>query len=103
MNARALTVLAATAASIGLPVATASAATNPVNSHWDSTRTLQSQQDVFIQGGDDLGRGAGEVVSAAYIGGPQGILDIPAQLAGIPEPLQHNMASAQPDNDTVTP
>lgn len=54
---------------------------------FDQTQTLAGQQATFIQGGDDLGRGAAELVSSAYIGGPQGILDIPAHVFGIPKPL----------------
>jgi hypothetical protein len=54
---------------------------------FDITQTLAGQQATFITGGDDLGRGAGELVSSAYIGGPQGILDIPAHVLGIPKPL----------------
>lgn len=56
---------------------------------FDQTQTLAGQQATFIQGGDDLGRGAGELVSSAYIGGPQGILDIPAALVGAPKPLMY--------------
>jgi hypothetical protein len=56
---------------------------------FDQTQTLAGQQATFIQGGDDLGRGAAELVSAAYIGGPQGILDIPAHVLGIPKPLYY--------------
>lgn len=56
---------------------------------FDETQTLEGQQDIFIQGGRDLGKGAGEVVSAAYIGGPQGILDIPAHVLGWPKPLAY--------------
>ena len=58
-----------------------------VSSYVDQTQTLAGQQATFVQGGDDLGRGAAELVSAAYIGGPQGILDIPAHLLGIPKSL----------------
>jgi hypothetical protein len=53
----------------------------------DQTQTLAGQQATFIQGGDDLGRGAAELVSSAYIGGPQGILDIPAHVLGMPKQL----------------
>jgi hypothetical protein len=53
----------------------------------DQTQTLAGEQATFIQGGDDLGRGAGELVSSAYIGGPQGILDIPAHVLGMPKQL----------------
>jgi len=56
---------------------------------FDETQTLEGQQDIFIKGGQDLGRGAGEVVSAAYIGAPQGILDIPAHVLGWPKPLAY--------------
>jgi hypothetical protein len=56
---------------------------------FDQTQTLAGQQATFIQGGDDLGRGAAELVSSAYIGGPQGILDIPAALIGAPKPLMY--------------
>ena len=54
---------------------------------FDQTLTLAGQQATFIQGGDDLGRGAAELVSSAYLGGPQAILDIPAHVLGIPKPL----------------
>jgi hypothetical protein len=56
---------------------------------FDQTQTLAGQQATFIQGGDDLGRGAAELVSSAYIGGPQGILDIPAHVLGMPKPLMY--------------
>ena len=55
----------------------------------DTTQTLAGQQATFISGGDDLGRGAAELVSAAYIGGPQGILDIPAHVLGMPKALNY--------------
>jgi hypothetical protein len=55
----------------------------------DTTQTLAGQQATFIAGGDDLGRGAAELVSSAYIGGPQGILDIPAHVLGMPKALQY--------------
>jgi hypothetical protein len=54
---------------------------------FDSTQSLEGEQDIFIKGGQDAGRGAGELVSAAYLGGPQGILDIPAHVLGWPKPL----------------
>jgi hypothetical protein len=56
---------------------------------FDETQTLEGQQDIFIKGGQDLGRGAGELVSSTYIGGPQGILDIPAHVFGFPKPLAY--------------
>lgn len=56
---------------------------------WDQTQTLAGQQATFIQGGDDLGRGAAELVSGAYLGGPQAILDIPAALVGAPKAIQY--------------
>lgn len=59
----------------------------PAGSLIDVTQTLAGQQATFIQGGDDLGRGAAELVSSAYIGGPQGILDIPAHVLGMPKQL----------------
>lgn len=56
---------------------------------FDQTQSLAGQQATFIQGGDDLGRGAAELVSSAYIGGPQAILDAPAHVLGIPKPLMY--------------
>lgn len=93
IKARTLAAAAVIAAAPVLLSATqAFAATSPAGNggtYWDQTQTLAGQQATFIQGGDDLGRGAGELVSAAYIGGPQGILDIPAHVLGIPKPLQY--------------
>jgi hypothetical protein len=56
---------------------------------FDKTQTLAGQQATFIQGGSDLGRGAAELVSSAYLGGPQGIIDIPAALLGLPKPIMY--------------
>ena len=55
----------------------------------DSTLTLAGQQAVFNQGGDELGHGAAMLISSAYIGGPQGILDIPAHVLGMPKALTY--------------
>jgi hypothetical protein len=82
------------AAPVLLPVAQAFAATSQgpcpsCGTFYDQTQTLAGQQATFIQGGDDLGRGAGELVSSAFIGGPQAILDIPAHVLGLPKPLYY--------------
>jgi hypothetical protein len=56
---------------------------------FDQTQTVAGQQATFIQGGDDLGRGAAEVVSGTYFGAPQAILDIPADVLGLPKPIMY--------------
>jgi hypothetical protein len=56
---------------------------------FDKTQTLAGQQATFIQGGSDLGRGAAELFSSAYIGGPQAIIDAPAALLGLPKPIMY--------------
>jgi hypothetical protein len=97
IKARTFAVAAAVAAAPLMMSATqAFAATHHVAGHkvsagalFDTTQTLAGQQATFIGGGDDLGRGAAELVSAAYIGGPQGILDIPAHVLGMPKPLMY--------------
>jgi hypothetical protein len=92
IKARTLAAAAVIAAAPVLLSATqAFAATSPAGNgtYWDQTQTLAGQQATFVQGGDDLGRGAGELVSSAFIGAPQAILDIPAHLLGIPKPLQY--------------
>jgi hypothetical protein len=101
IKARTFAVAAAVAAAPLMMSATqAFAATHHVAGHkasakagagafFDTTQTLAGQQATFISGGDDLGRGAGELVSSAYIGGPMGILDIPAHVLGIPKPLNY--------------
>ena len=73
--------------SAGTSSGTSADTSSGMGTFFDQTQTLAGQQATFIQGGDDLGRGAGELVSAAYIGAPQAILDIPAQVLGIPKPL----------------
>jgi hypothetical protein len=79
------------AAPLAMSATQAFAATSGHNAgqFFDTTQTLAGQQATFIAGGDDLGRGAAELVSAAYIGGPQGILDIPAHVLGMPKALQY--------------
>jgi hypothetical protein len=80
----------AAAAPLTMSATQAFAATSHVAGHgtmFDQTLTLAGQQATFVQGGDDLGRGAAELVSSAYLGGPQAILDIPAHVLGIPKPL----------------
>jgi hypothetical protein len=56
---------------------------------FDQTQTLAGEQRTFNQGGKNLGHGAAQLVSSAYIGGPQGILDIPAHVLGVPKPLMY--------------
>jgi len=73
--------------STGTSSGTSTDTSSGTGTFFDQTQTLAGQQATFIQGGDDLGRGAGELVSAAYIGAPQAILDIPAHVLGIPKPL----------------
>jgi hypothetical protein len=81
-------ILSAAPLVMGATTAFASTASHgPAGSLIDATQTLAGEQATFIQGGDDLGRGAGELVSSAYIGGPQGILDIPAHVLGMPKQL----------------
>jgi hypothetical protein len=83
-------VLAAAPLVMGATTAFASTAGHHMGgTFFDQTQTLAGQQATFIQGGDDLGRGAAELVSSAYIGGPQGILDIPAHVVGAPKPLEY--------------
>lgn len=82
-------VLAAAPLMMGATTAFASTAGHHTGTFFDQTQTLAGQQATFIQGGDDLGRGAAELVSSAYIGGPQGILDIPAHVLGVPKPLMY--------------
>jgi hypothetical protein len=77
----------ASVSATGSAAATDSGTGPAAGTFFDQTQTLAGQQATFIQGGDDLGRGAAELVSSAYIGGPQGILDIPAHVLGIPKPL----------------
>ncbi|MGH3156497.1 MAG: hypothetical protein ACRDNF_07990 [Streptosporangiaceae bacterium] len=95
IKARTIAALAAAAAIPVLLSATqALAATGQVAGHhqgtfWDQTQTLAGQQATFDKGGSDAGRGAAELVSSAYIGGPQAILDIPAHLLGLPKPLEY--------------
>lgn len=80
-------VLAAAPLMMSATASLAATSGHHVGTFFDQTQTLAGQQATFIQGGDDAGRGAAELVSAAYIGGPQGILDIPAHVLGIPKPL----------------
>ena len=65
------------------------AAGHQAGTFWDQTQTLAGQQATFIKGGSDAGRGAAELVSSAYLGGPQAILDIPAHVLGLPKPLEY--------------
>lgn len=81
-------ILSAAPLVMGATTAFASTAgSGPAGSLIDATQTLAGEQATFIQGGDDLGRGAGELVSSAYLGAPQAVLDIPAHVLGIPKQL----------------
>jgi hypothetical protein len=97
IKARTFAVAAVVAAAPLMMSATqAFAATHHVAGHkvsagafFDTTQTLAGQQATFIDGADNAGRGAGELVSSAYIGAGQAILDIPAHVLGIPKPLNY--------------
>jgi hypothetical protein len=94
IKARTFAVAAAVAAAPLMMSATqAFAATSHIagtpGAPFDTTQTLAGQQATFISGADDAGRGAGELVSSAYIGAAQAILDIPAHVLGIPKPLNY--------------
>jgi hypothetical protein len=69
--------------------ATAGHHSGVTNTPFDRTQSLAGEQRTFIQGGKNAGKGAAQLVSSAYIGGPQGILDIPAHVLGIPKPLMY--------------
>jgi hypothetical protein len=56
---------------------------------WDTVPNLATEQDIFDQGGADLGRGAGELVSSAVLGGEEAILDAPTELLGVPKPINY--------------
>jgi hypothetical protein len=58
-------------------------------SPWDTVPNLATEQAIFNQGGADLGRGAGELVSGAVLGGEEAVLDAPAELLGVPKPINY--------------
>jgi hypothetical protein len=58
-------------------------------SPWDTVPNLATEQAIFNQGGADLGRGAGELVSSAVLGGEEAILDAPSELLGVPKPINY--------------
>ena len=95
IKARTFAVAAVVAAApLAMSAAQAFAATSHVAGHTagslhDSTLSLAGEQAVFNQGGDELGHGAAMLVSSAYIGGPMGILDIPAHVLGFPKQLTY--------------
>lgn len=82
-------VLAAAPLMLSATASLAATSGHGTGTFFDQTQTLAGQQATFIQGGDDLGRGAAELVSGAYFGAPQGILDIPAVLVGAPKPIMY--------------
>jgi hypothetical protein len=55
----------------------------------DTTYTLQGQQEIFSQGGADLGRGVANVASSAVLGVEAAVLDAPAMLTGEPKQISY--------------
>ena len=55
----------------------------------DTTYTLQGQQEIFSQGGADLGRGAANLASGAVLGVEAAVLDAPAMLTGEPKQVSY--------------
>lgn len=50
----------------------------------DVVPTLISEWKTWNKGGADLGRGAAELISSAWLGAPQSILDLGKEAAGMP-------------------
>src|SRR2546430_3102809 len=71
---------AATPTTAAAPVSVKAGTATPL----DQVPTLISEWRTWNKGGADLGRGAAELISSAWLGAPQSILDLGKEAAGMP-------------------
>jgi hypothetical protein len=89
------------AAAVILPVAVPAAAmadaTTPVDGSTfvQNVPSLGGQQAIFIKGGADIGCGAAEAVSAAWLGIPESVGALEGELAGPNAPAQTSFTTAE--------
>jgi hypothetical protein len=72
------------AASAATPTTTAAPVAVNAATPLDQVPTLISEWQTWNKGGADLGRGAAELISSAWLGAPQSILDLGKEAAGMP-------------------